>query len=80
MDVIGVYAAGVKEVVASCGTALTDGAGADHASPRRHGGGEFRSRYGGRERRRESASSFCWTKACTCACVALDGGLDPDEY
>ena len=25
MDVIGVYAAGVKEVVASCGTALTNG-------------------------------------------------------
>ncbi len=27
MDVIGVYAAGVKEVVASCGTALTNAPG-----------------------------------------------------
>ena len=43
MDVIGVYAAGVKEVVASCGTALTNAQVRSDASPRRYGGGEFRS-------------------------------------
>ena len=44
MDVIGVYAAGIKEVVASCGTALTNTQVRALHRHRRYGGGQFRSR------------------------------------
>ena len=47
MDVIGVYAAGIKEVVASCGTALKRYTGPRPAPPLEQDRGKFRSRCGG---------------------------------
>ncbi len=44
MDVIGAYSAGVKEVVASCGTALTAAQVRTLHRHGRNGGGQFRSR------------------------------------
>ena len=49
MDVIGVYAAGVKQVVASCGTALDRQPGASDQAALRIDHGQFRSGHRGRE-------------------------------
>ena len=52
MDVIGVYSAGVRNVVASCGTALDQHSGPRAETSLRAHRRQFRSRCRGRERRR----------------------------
>ena len=79
MDVIGVFSAGVKEVVASCGTALTNDQvrvmhrHADHVvinfDPDRAGGDAA-----------EKAIKMFVDEGMHIRILALDGGLDPDEY
>lgn len=79
MDVIGVYSAGVKEVVASCGTSLTTAqAGvmhrhSDHVvvnyDPDRAGANAS-----------EKAIQILLDEGLHVRVLALDGGLDPDEY
>jgi DNA primase len=79
MDVIGVHAAGVKEVVASCGTALTPGQvrvmhrHADHVvvnfDPDNAGANAA-----------EKAIQLFLDEGLHVRVLALDGGLDPDEY
>jgi|HubBroStandDraft_5_1064220.scaffolds.fasta_scaffold05252_6 DNA primase len=79
MDVIGVYAAGVKDVVASCGTSLTAGqvrrihAHADHVVV------NFDPDTAG-ERAAESAIQLFLDEGVHVRVLTLDGGLDPDEY
>ncbi len=79
MDVIGVYAAGVKEVVASCGTALTAGqvrrihAHADNVVV------NFDPDTAG-ERAAEGAIQLFLDEGMHVRVLTLDGGLDPDEY
>jgi DNA primase len=79
MDVIGVYSAGVKEVVASCGTGFTTPqAGvihrhADHVvvnfDPDRAGADAS-----------EKAIQILLDEGVHVRVLSLDGGLDPDEY
>src|SRR5208282_2509825 len=79
MDVIGVYSAGVKEVVASCGTGFTIPQAAvihrhcDHAvvnfDPDRAGAAAS-----------EKAIQILLDEGVHVKVLALDGGLDPDEY
>jgi DNA primase len=79
MDVIGVYSAGVKEVVASCGTGFTvPQAGvihrhSDHVvvnfDPDRAGGDAS-----------EKAIQILLDEGVHVRVLTLDGGLDPDEY
>jgi DNA primase len=79
MDVIGVYSAGVKDVVASCGTALTSAqAGVMHRhsdhivvnyDPDRAGANAS-----------EKAIQILLDEGMHVRVLALDGGLDPDEY
>jgi DNA primase len=79
MDVIGVYAAGIKEVVASCGTGLTAGqvrrihAHADNVVV------NFDPDSAG-ERAAESAIQLFLDEGMHVRVLTLDGGLDPDEY
>jgi DNA primase len=79
MDVIGVYAAGVKEVVAACGTSLTEGqvrrmrAYADNVVV------NFDPDTAG-ERAAESAIQLFLDEGMHVRVLTLDGGLDPDEY
>ncbi len=79
MDVIGVYAAGVKEVVASCGTGFTDPqAGVIH----RHSDHivvNFDPDRAGAEAS-EKAIQKLLDEGLHVRVVTLDGGLDPDEY
>ena len=79
MDVIGVYSAGVKEVVASCGTGFTvPQAGvihrhSDHVTvnfdPDRAGGDAS-----------EKAIQILLDEGMHVRVLTLDGGLDPDDY
>jgi DNA primase len=79
MDVIGVYSAGVKDVVASCGTALTSAQASvmhrhsDHIvvnyDPDRAGANAS-----------EKAIQILLDEGMHVRVLALDGGLDPDEY
>jgi DNA primase len=79
MDVIGVYAAGVKEVVASCGTALTNG---QVRTIHRHADTvvvNFDPDTAGANAT-EKAIQLLLDEGLHVRVVALDGGLDPDEY
>lgn len=79
MDVIGVYAAGVKEVVASCGTALTM---AQVRSIHRHADTvsiNFDPDNAG-VNAAEKAIQLLLDEGLHVRVVSLEGGLDPDEY
>jgi DNA primase len=79
MDVIGVFAAGVHEVVASCGTALT---AQQVQSLRRHAGKivvNFDPDAAG-ARASETAINLLLDESMHVRIVELEGGLDPDEY
>src|SRR6476660_3198201 len=79
MDVIGVYAAGVKEVVASCGTSLTNG---QVRTMHRHADTvvvNFDPDTAGANAT-EKAIQLLLDESLHVRVVALDGGLDPDEY
>jgi DNA primase len=79
MDVIGVYAAGVKEVVASCGTSLTNG---QVRAIHRHSDTvimNFDPDAAG-SRATEEKSQLFLDEGMHVRVLALDGGLDPDEY
>jgi DNA primase len=79
MDVIGVYAADVKEVVASCGTSLTNG---QVRTMHRHADTvtvNFDPDTAGANAT-EKAIQLLLDEGLHVRVVALDGGLDPDEY
>jgi len=79
MDVIGVYAAGVKEVVASCGTALT---ATQVRALRRHADTvivNFDPDTAGINAS-ERAIQLLLDEGLRVRVLSLDGGLDPDEY
>src|SRR6202790_1103213 len=79
MDVIGVYAAGIKEVVASCGTALTNG---QVRTMHRHADTvvvNFDPDMAGANAT-EKAIQLLLDEGLHVRVVALDGGLDPAEY
>jgi DNA primase len=79
MDVIGVYAAGVQEVVASCGTALTNG---QVRTMHRHADTvvvNFDPDTAGANAT-EKAIQLLLDEGLHVRVVALDGGLDPDDY
>jgi DNA primase len=79
MDVIGVYAAGVGEVVASCGTALTN---AQVRAMHRHADTvvvNFDPDEAGANAA-ERALQILLDESLHVKVLALDGGLDPDEY
>ena len=79
MDVIGVYAAGVKEVVASCGTSLTNG---QVRTIHRHSDTvmvNFDPDTAGANAA-EKAIQLLLDEGLHVKVLALDGGLDPDEY
>ncbi len=79
MDVIGVYAAGVGEVVASCGTALTN---AQVRAIHRHADTvvvNFDPDDAGANAT-ERALQILLDESLHVKVLALDGGLDPDEY
>jgi DNA primase len=79
MDVIGVYTAGVKEVVASCGTALTNG---QVRTIHRHADTavvNFDPDTAGANAT-EKAIQLLLDEGLHVRVVALEGGLDPDEY
>src|SRR5579885_130565 len=79
MDVIGAYAAGVREVVASCGTALTP---AQVRAMRRHADGvvvNFDPDAAGSSAA-ERAIPLLLEEGVDVRVLALEGGHDPDEY
>ena len=79
MDVIGVYAAGVREVVASCGTALTN---PQVRAIHRHADTvivNFDPDEAGANAA-ERALQILLDEGLHVKVLALDGGLDPDEY
>ena len=79
MDVIGVYAAGVGEVVASCGTALTN---PQVRAMHRHADTvivNFDPDDAGANAA-ERALQILLDESLHVKVLALDGGLDPDEY
>jgi DNA primase len=79
MDVIGVYASGVKEVVASCGTALTT---QQVQSVRRHSANmalNFDPDSAGAAASEKSIQMLL-AEQMRVRIVALEGGLDPDEF
>lgn len=79
MDVIGVYAAGVGEVVASCGTALTN---PQVRAIHRHADTvvvNFDPDEAGANAT-ERALQILLDESVHVKILALDGGLDPDEY
>ncbi len=79
MDVIGVYAAGVHEVVASCGTALSN---EQVRSMRRHSENivvNFDPDNAGANST-EKYIQMLLEESMRVKVLALDGGLDPDEY
>src|SRR6266404_1269153 len=79
MDVIGVYAAGIKEVVASCGTALTP---QQVRMIHRHADTvivNFDPDTAGANAAEKAIPLFL-DEGLHVRVLALDGGLDPDEY
>ncbi len=79
MDVIGVYAAGVKEVVASCGTALTN---PQVRTIHRHADTvvvNFDPDNAGTNAAEKAIQLFL-DEGMHVRVLSLDGGLDPDEY
>ncbi len=79
MDVIGVYASGVHEVVASCGTALSN---EQVRSMRRHSENivvNFDPDNAGANST-EKYIQMLLEESMRVKILALDGGLDPDEY
>jgi DNA primase len=79
MDVIGVYSAGIKEVVAPCGTAFTD---AQVRLIHRHADAvvmSFDPDSAG-ARATEQRAQLILDEGLHIRVVTLDGGLDPDEY
>jgi DNA primase len=79
MDVIGVYSAGIKEVVASCGTALTN---QQVRTIRRHADTvvvNFDPDTAGANAAERAIQLFL-DEGLRVRVVALEGGLDPDEY
>ncbi len=79
MDVIGVYAGGITEVVASCGTALT---AQQVQSVRRHSANmalNFDPDSAGAAASEKSIQMLL-AEQMRVRIVALEGGLDPDEY
>src|SRR5262249_622779 len=79
MDVIGVYASGVKEVVASCGTALTT---QQAQTMKRHSGRivvNFDPDAAGANATEKSLQTLL-EEGMRVRILELDGGLDPDEY
>jgi DNA primase len=79
MDVIGVYAAGIKEVVASCGTALKD---TQVRALRRHSSRivvNFDPDAAG-ENATEKSVQMLLEEGMHVRILQLDEGLDPDEY
>jgi DNA primase len=79
MDVIGVYSAGVKEVVASCGTGFTvPQAGVIHRHSD-HVVVNFDPDNAG-AKASEAAIQILLDEGMHVKVLALDGGLDPDDY
>ena len=79
MDVIGVYSAGVRNVIASCGTALTSG---QVRSARRHSENmvvNFDPDTAGANATERSIQMLLEERMHV-RVLELDGGLDPDEY
>jgi DNA primase len=79
MDVIGVYSAGIKEVVASCGTALTN---PQVRAIHRHADTvvvNFDPDTAGANAAERAIQLFL-DEGLHVRVLALDGGLDPDEY
>jgi DNA primase len=79
MDVIGVYSAGVRHVIASCGTALTSG---QVRSARRHSENivvNFDPDTAGANATERSIQMLL-DERMHVRVLELDGGLDPDEY
>src|SRR5580704_4789466 len=79
MDVIGVYAAGIKEVVASCGTSLTE---AQVRIMHRHSDTVVVN-FDGDAAGGKATEKYIQTlldEGLHVHVLALDGGLDPDEY
>lgn len=79
MDVIGVYSAGVKEVVASCGTGFT---GAQAGLIHRHADHvvvNFDPDQAG-AKASEAAIQILLDQGMHVRVLGLDGGLDPDDY
>jgi DNA primase len=86
MDVIGVYSAGVKEVVASCGTALSNDqvrAIKRQTSQQQAGNGQvilnFDPDAAGQRSTEKYVSSFL-AEGLRVRILELPGGLDPDEF
>jgi DNA primase len=79
MDVIGVYSSGVREVVASCGTALT---AQQVQSMKRHSGRivvNFDPDAAGANAAEKSLQALL-DEGMQVRILELEGGLDPDEY
>src|SRR5438034_512476 len=79
MDVIGVYSSGVKEVVASCGTALTT---QQVQTMKRHSGRivvNFDPDAAGGAATEKSLQALL-EEGMQVRVLELEGGLDPDEY
>jgi DNA primase len=80
MDVIGVYSAGVKEVVASCGTGFTvPQAGLIHRHALHNVVVNFDPDRAGADAS-EKAIQILLDEGMHVKVLALDGGLDPDDY
>jgi DNA primase len=79
MDVIGVYSAGVKEVVASCGTGFTVPQAAVIRRHSDHVVVNFDPDAAG-ARASETAIQILLDENMHVRVLTLDGGLDPDEY
>ena len=80
MDVIGVYSAGVHNVVASCGTSLTNTQVRSSQAPLGEHRGQLRSRHRRSERHREIDSRMLLDEGLRVRVLELGGDLDPDEY
>ena len=80
MDVIGAYSAGVKEVVASCGTALTPQQVRTHPSPAPDTVVVNFDPDTAGANAAEKAIQLLLDEGLHVRVLTLDGGLDPDEY
>ena len=79
MDVIGVYGAGIREVVASCGTALTNGQVRALGRHSRNIVVNFDPDAAGSQAAERSIQMLL-EEDMHIRVLELDGGLDPDEY
>jgi DNA primase len=79
MDVIGVYAAGIRHVVASCGTSLTEDQVRAMKRHSQHAVVNFDPDNAGADATERSIEMLL-KEGMHIRILTLDGGLDPDEY